>query len=243
MSRDYKAAIALLNSLQTNAAVLEAIRKSGNLLNTQSIPEFQGYLERIHYTPSDLNKLNIIHVAGTKGKGSTSAFCDSILRQTRITAKDGSSRFIKTGLYTSPHLQEVRERIRIDGSPVSKEMFAKYFFSVWDRLQESDLKNDKPAYFRYLTLMSFHLFLQEGVDVVILEVGVGGEYDCTNIVPRPVVCGISSLGLDHMSLLGDTIEKIAWHKAGILKVRLSALVNHVVQSVFNFVLFRLLLLA
>jgi folylpolyglutamate synthase/dihydropteroate synthase len=67
--------------------------------------------------------------------------------------------------------------------------------------------------------MSLHAFIQEQVDVVILEVGVGGEYDATNIVPRPVVCGITSLGYDHVAILGDTIEKIAWQKAGIIKVK------------------------
>lgn len=103
-------------------------------------------------------------------------------------------------------------------------MFAKYFFTVWDRLEATkpsviDMQNpDKPPYFRYLTLMSFHVFLQEQVDVAILEVGVGGEYDSTNVVQTPVVCGITSLGLDHIALLGNTIEKIAWHKAGIIKM-------------------------
>ncbi len=101
-------------------------------------------------------------------------------------------------------------------------MFAKYFFEVWDRLEASaktlDVDpEDKPAYFRYLTLMSFHVFLSEGVDVAIYEVGVGGEYDSTNIVERPAVTGISALGIDHVFTLGGTIDKIAWHKAGILK--------------------------
>ena len=73
-------------------------------------------------------------------------------------------------------------------------------------------------YFRYLTLLSFHIFLQEKVDAVVLEVGMGGTYDATNVVVEPVVCGITSLGLDHVAVLGDTIEKIAWHKAGIIKV-------------------------
>jgi folylpolyglutamate synthase len=73
-------------------------------------------------------------------------------------------------------------------------------------------------YFRFLTLLAFHVFLQEEMDVMILEVGVGGEYDATNVVEQPVVCGITPLGFDHMSILGETIESIAWHKAGIIKV-------------------------
>ncbi len=118
---------------------------------------------------------------------------------------------------------EVRERIRIDGSPLSKEKFAKYFFNVWDRLENAASKAgdvdfpDKPAYFRYVTLMSLHAFVEEKVDAVIFEVGIGGEYDCTNIIEDPIVTGISSLGLDHQALLGETIGEIAWHKAGIMK--------------------------
>lgn len=74
-----------------------------------------------------------------------------------------------------------------------------------------------PAYFAFLTVMSLHVFLKEKVDVAIMEVGIGGQYDSTNLVRKPVVCGVSSLGLDHTSILGETIDKIAWHKAGIFK--------------------------
>jgi folylpolyglutamate synthase len=116
----------------------------------------------------------------------------------------------------------VRERIRINSSPISAVLFAKYFFEVWDKLENSAKEllldvEDKPVYFRYLTLMSFHVFLSEGVDTAVYEVGVGGEYDSTNIVQRPAVTGISTLGIDHVFALGDTVDKIAWHKAGILK--------------------------
>lgn len=76
-----------------------------------------------------------------------------------------------------------------------------------------------PTYFRFLTLMAFHVFMEEGVDVAILEVGIGGEYDATNVIDSPWVCGISSLGFDHQKMLGDTLPEIAWHKAGIMKVR------------------------
>jgi folylpolyglutamate synthase len=218
--RDYQQAIQLLNSLQTNSAILEAVRKSGNLLNTLSIPEMQNYIRRIGYNLSDLDRLNTIHIAGTKGKGSTVAFCQSILKTLGL----------QTGMFTSPHILQVRERFRINGVPISQPKFAKYFFDVWDRLEATkptapDLHHpDKPAYFRYLTLMCFHVFMQEKIDVLLLEgfcvlilVGVGGQYDSTNVVANPIVCGITPLGMDHMSLLGDSIDKIAWHKAGIIK--------------------------
>ena len=121
------------------------------------------------------------------------------------------------GLFTSPHLIAVRERIRINSSPISRELFAKYFFEIWDKLEAAADVLEKPVYFRYLTLLSFHVFIQEKVDVAIYEVGVGGEYDSTNIVDHPAVTGISTLGIDHTFTLGETVDKIAWHKAGILK--------------------------
>lgn len=117
----------------------------------------------------------------------------------------------------------MRERIRINSVPISGDLFAKYFFEVWDRLGESkEAEEDvvlgtRPIYSRYLTLMSWHVFIQEGVDVAVYETGIGGEFDATNVVERPVASGISTLGIDHVFALGDTVEKIAWHKAGIMK--------------------------
>ncbi|NXJ88430.1 FOLC protein, partial [Corythaixoides concolor] len=120
---------------------------------------------------------------------------------------------------SSPHLVQVRERIRINGQPISKELFSKYFWLVYNRLEETKdpAHASMPAYFRFLTIMAFHVFLQEKVDLAVVEVGIGGAYDCTNIIRAPVVCGISSLGIDHTSILGDTMEKIAWQKGGIFK--------------------------
>jgi folylpolyglutamate synthase len=161
----------------------------------------------------DLEKLNIVHVSGTKGKGSTCAYVDSILSRYQR-----SHSIQNIGLFTSPHLIAVRERIRINSVPIPKASFAKYFFEIWDALAASSQNFEKPVYFRYLTLLSYHVFLQENVNAAIYEVGVGGEYDATNIVDRPAVTGISSLGLDHTFQLGDTIDRIAWHKAGIQKV-------------------------
>lgn len=167
-----------------------------------------------------MDRLNIIHVAGTKGKGSTCAFVDSILAEYRQTT--GTPK--KSGLFISPHLIAVRERIRINSAPISENLFAKYFFEVWDRLEASTLHADdgvplksKPIYGRYLTLVSWHVFLQEKVHVAVYETGVGGEFDATNVVERPLASGITTLGIDHVYVLGDTVGKIAWHKAGIMK--------------------------
>ncbi|KAF6821379.1 folylpolyglutamate synthase [Colletotrichum musicola] len=217
--RTYNDAVDALNTLQTPFAVIEARRKAGVRPDEASVKEMRAYLARIGYTTSDLDSLNVIHVAGTKGKGSTCAFTDSILARHR--AARGTPQ--KVGLLISPHLIAVRERIRINGVPVSEELFARYFFEVWDRLGESNAQEEvvalgtRPIYSRYLTLVSFHAFLSEGCDCAILETGIGGEYDATNLVGRPVATGITTLGIDHVFALGDTVGKIAWHKAGIMK--------------------------
>jgi folylpolyglutamate synthase len=114
------------------------------------------------------------------------------------------------------------ERIQINSNPLSKELFARYFFEVWNALETIatteglDLTR-KPGYFLFLTLMSFHIFIREGVDVAIYEVGIGGEFDLTNIFESPIVTGITTLGIDHVDVLGNTIEEISWHKASIFK--------------------------
>ncbi|ESZ90515.1 hypothetical protein SBOR_9101 [Sclerotinia borealis F-4128] len=216
-TRTYNDAIKALNRLQTPYEVLQKRREAGIKLDGGANQEMRQHLTRIGYTQDDLERLNITHVAGTKGKGSTCAYVDSILN--RYRKSHGLPQ--KVGLFTSPHLIAVRERIRINSAPLSAPLFAKYFFEVWDRLEaaaaSSSVPFEKPVYFRYLNLMSYHVFLQEGVDAAIYEVGVGGEYDSTNIVDRPAVTGISSLGVDHVFALGETIDKIAWHKAGIQK--------------------------
>ncbi|KAH6900372.1 Mur ligase [Thelonectria olida] len=217
--RSYNDAIDALNSLQTPFHIIEARRKAGIRPDAVSIKEMRTYLDRIGYKPADLDRLNIVHVAGTKGKGSTCAFADSILAQYQHSLAVPR----KTGLFTSPHLIAVRERIRINSKPISEDLFAKYFFEVWDRLGASATPEDealtapRPIYARYLTLMSWHVFLQEGVDAAVYETGIGGEYDATNLVERPVASGISTLGIDHVFALGATVDKIAWHKAGIMK--------------------------
>ncbi|KAI9656232.1 MAG: Folylpolyglutamate synthetase [Bathelium mastoideum] len=238
--RDYKAAIACLNTVQSNFDVVNAIRQSGLGMNKQAIPEMIEWCRKIGYKvcgsplmeslifpglanhpkPGAFDSLEPIHIAGTKGKGSTSAMVSSILSQYKAEGVN------KVGLYTSPHLRFVRERIQINNEPLSESSFAKYFFEVWDALEDAARKaghpdpqdpSTKPVYFRLLTLMALHTYLKEQVDTAIIECGVGGEYDSTNIFEYPSVTGVTSLGIDHTAMLGDTIEQIAWHKGGIFK--------------------------
>lgn len=125
----------------------------------------------------------------------------------------------------------MRERIQINNEPISEELFARCFWEVWDRFEASNPTSSdtdprsidgKPVYFHYLTLMALHCYMEENVESAVIECGIGGEYDTTNILVQPSVTGVTSLGIDHESLLGDTIRHIAWHKAGIFKPGVTA---------------------
>ncbi|XP_069152546.1 folylpolyglutamate synthase [Solanum lycopersicum] len=161
--------------------------------------------------------LKIIHVAGMKGKGSTCAFSEVILRECGF----------RTGLFTSPHLIDIRERYRLDGYvfliDICQENFLQYFWDCWNQLK-ANISEDlpMPPLFQFLTVLAFKIFVSEKVDVAIIEVGLGGKLDSTNVIKEPVVCGITSLGMDHMETLGYTLGQIASHKAGILKPQIPA---------------------
>lgn len=227
-SRSYSDALSLLSQLYSNRQITHLFEKtpgssSANKpaedLNALAIPEMRQWLRRAGYEPNDLARLRHIHVAGTKGKGSVSAFATGMLRQ-----------YETVGTYTSPHLVSPRERIAIQGEPVSQGLFAEAFFELWERFSDTAKKegmstaeaegpNSKPFFFRFMTILAWHIFLREKVDSVVLECGIGGEYDATNVVPPEAVsvAVLTQLGIDHVAMLGDTVEKISWHKAGIFK--------------------------
>ena len=137
----------------------------------------------------------------------------------------------KVGLFTSPHLVEVRERIQIDGCSVSQATFAEHFSELWNTLKTlpNPVYSEKSlGYVSFLFALSLKIFEKEGVDIAVYETGVGGEYDVTNVIEQPIATGITSLAIDHVASLGSTIEDIAWHKGGIFKPGCPAL--SVVQS-------------
>ena len=143
-----------------------------------------------------------IHIAGTKGKGSTAAMIESCLRAAGY----------RTGFYTSPHLHAFRERMRINNEYVSREEFAQ----LVDELEPHLNAVEGITWFEIVTTLAFLFFARSQIDVAVLEVGLGGRFDATNVV-TPIVSVITSLSMDHMNLLGNTIEQIAFEKAGIIK--------------------------
>jgi dihydrofolate synthase/folylpolyglutamate synthase len=170
-------------------------------------------LERIRAVLAALGNpqdgLTIVHVAGTNGKGSTCAMIEAGFRAAGL----------RTGLYTSPHLAEPTERIRVDGRAVSAERFAEAFnrvHAVVEELLAREAIDLHTTYFETVTAMAFVIFAEEGVERVVLEVGLGGRLDATNVV-RPMLAVITAIDFDHEAYLGRGIESITAEKAGILK--------------------------
>lgn len=148
--------------------------------------------------------LKIIHVAGTNGKGSTCAMLASVLTQSGY----------KIGLYTSPHLIDYTERIKINGQDISKEDFSQIIFQIIELAETNSIHITE---FEILTALAFVYFNNQKVDFVILETGLGGRLDATNIIKKPLISVITTIDIDHIDRLGNTIEKIAFEKAGIIK--------------------------
>lgn len=151
----------------------------------------------------------IIHVAGTNGKGSVCAYLQSICKESGY----------RTGMFTSPHLMTTRERFCVDGNILSEEEFLNAFYWLSDQITtyHAIAPEYNPTYFERLFFMGIYVFAKAQVDVLLLETGLGGRLDTTNIIKNPVLTIITEIGLDHMEYLGDTIDKIAAEKAGILK--------------------------
>ena len=165
-------------------------------------------LHRVAYLLEKLGdphkKLKFIHIAGTNGKGSTAAMTASVLEKAGYRA----------GLFTSPYIYRFNERMQINGRQISDEAVV----ALTEKIRAiAETMEEPPTEFDFVTAMAMDYFAAQGCDMVVLEVGVGGALDSTNIIPAPEVAVITNIGLDHTDLLGDTVEKIAAVKAGIIK--------------------------
>jgi len=155
----------------------------------------------LEYLNNPQEQFKAIHIAGTNGKGSVAHILASILTEAGF----------KTGLYTSPHLKDFRERIKIDGKMIPEENVIRFVFD-----HKSSFESINPSFFEMTVGLAFDYFAKEKVDFAVLETGMGGRLDSTN-VSKPVVSCITNIGYDHMQFLGETIEQIAFEKAGIIK--------------------------
>ncbi len=164
--------------------------------------------ECLHRLGNPQEAFRVIHVAGTNGKGSVCAYLASVFRA-------GGYR---CGLFTSPHLIRMNERFQIDGEPADDELFLQAFEKVKEMIDELVAEgNHHPNFFETIFLMGMWMFQRACVPYVILETGLGGKIDATNVIERPLACAITSISLDHVQVLGDTVEIIAAEKAGIIK--------------------------
>lgn len=160
--------------------------------------------ELLHRMGDPQKSLSCIHIAGTNGKGSTSAFLSATLTACGY----------RTGLFVSPHIERINERIRIDGVSITDEDFAALTERIWPFVLGME---STPTVFECITAMAFLFFAEQKTDVVVLEVGLGGRLDATNVIERSLLSVITAIDLDHTHILGDTVAQIAEEKAGIIK--------------------------
>lgn len=154
------------------------------------------------------DQVSCIHIAGTNGKGSTCALIESVFREAGY----------RTGMFTSPHLLYLGERVQVNRMPINKEVLLRYIEQLKvSAYQLEEEGYDHPSFFEYITMLAFLYFKDQEVDVAIIETGLGGRLDSTNIIKRPLATAITSISFDHMHILGSTIPAIAGEKAGIIK--------------------------
>ena len=182
----------------------EAIEYIHSFFWKGSIPGLSRTQELLRRLGNPEKKLKFVHIAGTNGKGSTAAMTASILRKAGY----------KTGLYTSPYIYRFNERIQVNGQQIPDEDVAKVTEYV---KQFAETMEEKPTEFELVTAIGFEYFARQNCDIVVLEVGMGGALDSTNVIDTPEVAVITNIGLDHTDYLGDTVEKIAETKSGIFK--------------------------
>jgi len=183
---------------------LDQVARSGVKLGLENIHRL------LHCMGSPQNEIPAIHIGGSNGKGSVAAFLSSILTEAGY----------HVGTYTSPHLVSVEERVALDHQPIAPEAFAAaatHLRETVERLLESKQLERQPTYFELLTAIAFHVFRSERCDLQVLEVGMGGRLDATNVVEKPLLCVVTRIDLEHSKHLGETLESIAAEKAAIAR--------------------------
>ncbi len=210
-NKQYEQAVAWLFKQAPNYQIDGKKAYKPGLQNITSLCEFFGNPQQ---------KIRMVHIGGTNGKGSTSNMLSSILQEAGF----------RVGLYNSPHLVDFTERIKVNGKQADRE----FVYEFIQRLKE--LPNTiRPSFFEFTTIMAFEYFLQQKVDIAIIEVGLGGRLDSTNII-QPLACAITNVALDHMNILGDTKEEIALEKAGIIKMGVPVIIGEedpVIKEIFR----------
>ena len=189
---------------------IDSIARFGSKLGLDNIRNLMAYLG----DPQE--KIKMVHVAGTNGKGSTVAFLTGILM----------SAGYRTGMYTSPFVERFSERIRVDGKEIGEEDFARIATRVRDAaVKMKEEGKGEPTEFEIISAIAFLYFFEQKCDICVLEVGLGGRLDATNVIKDPLLCMITPISYDHTDILGDTLEKIAFEKAGIIKEGSSVLIH------------------
>lgn len=199
----------ILNYTETLAYIFQKLPMFSRIGAAAMKPDLNNIISLCEVLNHPEKNFKSIHIAGTNGKGSTSHMLAAVLQNEGY----------KVGLYTSPHLIDFRERIRINGTPVSESFVVSFVQSI-----QTEIERIQPSFFEITVAMAFQYFKEESVDFAIIETGLGGRLDSTNII-EPILSIITNISFDHKDLLGDTLEKIAKEKAGIIKPKIPVLIG------------------
>lgn len=203
--------------------VIKFIEEIQTPAKTLGLARIENLMKRLG-NPQD--QLKVIHVAGTNGKGSVCAMLGSVLMEAGHTV----------GLFTSPHLIDYNERLQINRIPISHDDFEQIALKIQKVCKQIEEDGEEtPRFFDVMTAMAFVYFAKKEVDLVILETGIGGRYDATNVIKKPVLSIITSIGKDHMEFLGNTIRSISREKGGIIKENCPTVLYHSDISVYNII--------